>query len=43
MKIKIIEFLQSVADWRKAPSENYPEYAFIGRSNCWQNHSLINI
>lgn len=42
MKIKTIEFLQSVADWRKSPPKNFPEYAFIGRSNVGKS-SLINM
>ncbi len=42
MKIKNIEFLQSVADWRKSPPQNFPEYAFIGRSNVGKS-SLINM
>lgn len=42
MKIKTIEFLQSVADWRKSPPQNFPEYAFIGRSNVGKS-SLINM
>lgn len=42
MKIKSIEFLQSVADWRKSPTQNFPEYAFIGRSNVGKS-SLINM
>ena len=42
MIIKSAEFLQSVTDWRKCPSANLPEYAFIGRSNVGKS-SLINM
>lgn len=42
MKIKSIQFLQSVVDWRNCPKDNFPEYAFIGRSNVGKS-SLINM
>lgn len=42
MTIKTAEYLQSEADWRKCPSPNLPEYAFIGRSNVGKS-SLINM
>lgn len=42
MDIKTAEYLQSVVDWRKCPSPNLPEYAFIGRSNVGKS-SLINM
>lgn len=42
MLIKTAEHLQSEADWRKCPSPNLPEYAFIGRSNVGKS-SLINM
>ncbi|MBO6080440.1 MAG: YihA family ribosome biogenesis GTP-binding protein [Bacteroidales bacterium] len=42
MLIKTAEYLQSEADWRKCPSPNLPEYAFIGRSNVGKS-SLINM
>jgi len=42
MKIKTIEYLQSVVEWQKCPSQPLPEYAFIGRSNVGKS-SLINM
>ena len=42
MLIKTAEYLQSEADWRKCPSPNLPEYAFIGRSNVGKS-SFINM
>ena len=30
-----------MTDWKKCPTENFPEYAFIGRSNVGKS-SLIN-
>lgn len=42
MIIKTAEFVQSVTDWKKCPTENLPEYAFIGRSNVGKS-SLINM
>lgn len=42
MIIKTADYLQSEADWRKCPSPNLPEYAFIGRSNVGKS-SLINM
>jgi len=34
--------LQSVVDWRKCPTDDFPEFAFIGRSNVGKS-SLINM
>ena len=42
MEIKTAEYLQSVVDWRKCPTPEMPEYAFIGRSNVGKS-SLINM
>ena len=42
MLIKTAEYLQSEVDWRKCPTPNLPEYAFIGRSNVGKS-SLINM
>ncbi len=42
MLIKSAEFIQSVTHWRKCPTANLPEYAFIGRSNVGKS-SLINM
>lgn len=42
MVIKSIEFQTSVADWKKCPKSDFPEYAFIGRSNVGKS-SLINM
>lgn len=42
MIIKNISFVQCVADWKKCPEPNMPEYAFIGRSNVGKS-SLINM
>ena len=42
MKITSAEFLCSNTDVAKCPSENLPEYAFIGRSNVGKS-SLINM
>ena len=42
MIIKSATFMQSVVDWRKCPSPDLPEYAFIGRSNVGKS-SLINM
>ena len=41
MKINRAIFLCSNTDWKKCPTENFPEYAFIGRSNVGKS-SLIN-
>ena len=41
MKINRAIFLCSNTDWKKCPSQNFPEYAFIGRSNVGKS-SLIN-
>lgn len=42
MNITSSNYLQSVVDWRKCPTERFPEYAFIGRSNVGKS-SLINM
>lgn len=42
MKIKTAEFVISNTDVSKCPKENFPEYAFIGRSNVGKS-SLINM
>lgn len=42
MNISSATYLQSVVDWRKCPSDVFPEYAFIGRSNVGKS-SLINM
>ncbi len=42
MKIKSAEFVISNQDVKKCPSNNLPEYAFIGRSNVGKS-SLINM
>ena len=42
MEIKAAEYLQSEVDWRKCPTPDKPEYAFIGRSNVGKS-SLINM
>lgn len=42
MKIKSATFIISNSDYRKCPTENRPEYAFIGRSNVGKS-SLINM
>lgn len=42
MKIKTAEFVISNTDVTKCPKENFPEYAFIGRSNVGKS-SLINM
>ena len=41
MKIKTASFLLSNSDYKKCPSGNTPEFAFIGRSNVGKS-SLIN-
>ncbi|GAA4844937.1 ribosome biogenesis GTP-binding protein YihA/YsxC [Algivirga pacifica] len=41
MKIKKASFVMSNTDYRKCPTPNLPEYAFIGRSNVGKS-SLIN-
>jgi len=41
MLIKSAEFFGSVADYKKCPKPELPEYAFIGRSNVGKS-SLIN-
>lgn len=42
MEIISAVFSQSNTDWRKCPTPNKPEYAFIGRSNVGKS-SLINM
>jgi len=42
MKIKSAKFIVSNSDVAKCPKEQYPEYAFIGRSNVGKS-SLINM
>lgn len=42
MKIKSAEFVISNTDYRKCPQDEFPEYAFIGRSNVGKS-SLINM
>lgn len=42
MEIKSAEFVISNTDVNKCPSGNFPEYAFIGRSNVGKS-SLINM
>lgn len=42
MEIKNVKYLQSVVDWKKCPTANLPEFAFIGRSNVGKS-SLINM
>jgi len=42
MKIKSAKFVVSNSDVSKCPKEQYPEYAFIGRSNVGKS-SLINM
>ena len=41
MKIKSADFVISNTNYKKCPSPNKPEYAFIGRSNVGKS-SLIN-
>ncbi|MDG2343118.1 MAG: ribosome biogenesis GTP-binding protein YihA/YsxC [Flavobacteriales bacterium] len=41
MEIKQAEFICSNTEWKKCPKPNFPEYAFIGRSNVGKS-SLIN-
>ncbi len=42
MNINYAEYILSYVDWRKCPKSDYPEYAFIGRSNVGKS-SLINM
>ena len=42
MRIRSAEFLRSSADAKSLPSEHFPEYAFMGRSNVGKS-SLINM
>lgn len=41
MEIKSAEFISSATNLKKCPKPNYPEFAFIGRSNVGKS-SLIN-
>ena len=41
MEIKTAKFIKSTAELKELPPENYPEYAFVGRSNVGKS-SLIN-
>ncbi len=41
MKIKEVEFITSSANLQQCPKSDYPEYAFVGRSNVGKS-SLIN-
>jgi len=42
MEIKTAKYILSYVDWKKCPKSNFPEYAFIGRSNVGKS-SLINM
>jgi len=42
VKVNTAEYILSYVDWRKCPKSNFPEYAFIGRSNVGKS-SLINM
>lgn len=42
MDVKSATFVVSNSDYKKCPSDNLPEYAFIGRSNVGKS-SLINM
>lgn len=42
MKINSVNFISSSPDYRKCPPPNYPEFAFIGRSNVGKS-SIINL
>ncbi|MFO8236466.1 MAG: ribosome biogenesis GTP-binding protein YihA/YsxC [Bacteroidales bacterium] len=42
MRIKSAEFLRSTANIAELPKEEYPEFAFVGRSNVGKS-SLINM
>jgi GTP-binding protein len=42
MKIKSTEFIVSAPDLKSCPDTNFPEFAFIGRSNVGKS-SLINL
>ncbi|NAW52282.1 YihA family ribosome biogenesis GTP-binding protein [Elizabethkingia argentiflava] len=41
MLIKSVEFIKSSSKWQESPDPQFPEYAFIGRSNVGKS-SLIN-
>ena len=41
MKITSSKFIISKPHWKECPAPNFPEYAFIGRSNVGKS-SLIN-
>lgn len=42
MQINDIQFIGSFKNWKQCPPSQYPEYAFIGRSNVGKS-SLINL
>ena len=42
MEIKTANYILSYVDWKKCPKSDFPEYAFIGRSNVGKS-SLINM
>ena len=42
MEIKTAKYILSYVDWKKCPKSDFPEYAFIGRSNVGKS-SLINM
>jgi len=42
MKVNTAKYILSYVDWKKCPKSNFPEYAFIGRSNVGKS-SLINM
>lgn len=42
MQINDIQFIGSFKNWKQCPEDQYPEYAFIGRSNVGKS-SLINL
>ena len=41
VKVNTAKYILSYVDWRKCPQSDFPEYAFIGRSNVGKS-SLIN-
>tara|TARA_B110000908_G_C10223999_1_gene436881 strand:- start:867 stop:1532 length:666 start_codon:yes stop_codon:yes gene_type:complete len=42
VKVNTAKYILSYVDWRKCPQSDFPEYAFIGRSNVGKS-SLINM
>ena len=42
MRVDTANYILSYVDWRKCPESDFPEYAFIGRSNVGKS-SLINM